>query len=197
MTKQKNYKKTLVACYLGFVTQAISANFAPLLFLTFKNTYGITLDKISMIPMVFYLTQLLVDLAATKFADKIGYRTCVVASQVLSAVGLVLMAILPEILPVPFIGILISVVLYAIGSGLVEVLVSPIVEACPRMLINNPEYAASQEAVSCSRQPYSSHRWSAGSRGAELSSPVRDAWLRLSSESRLPVLPLQVAGQSP
>ncbi len=131
MTKQKNYKKTLIACYLGFVTQAISANFAPLLFLTFKSTYGITLEKIAMIPMVFYLTQLLVDLAATKFADKIGYRTCVTASQVLSAVGLVLMAILPDILPVPFVGILISVILYSIGSGLIEVLVSPIVEACP------------------------------------------------------------------
>ena len=131
MTKQKNYKKTLIACYLGFVTQAISANFTPLLFLTFKSTYGITLEKIAMIPLVFYLTQLLIDLAATKYADKIGYRTCVVASQVLSSVGLVLMAILPEILPIPFIGILISVVLYAIGSGLIEVLVSPIVEACP------------------------------------------------------------------
>ncbi len=131
MTEQKNYKKTLMACYLGFVTQAISANFAPLLFLTFKSTYGITLEKIAMIPLVFYLTQLLIDLAATKFADKIGYRTCVVASQVLSAVGLVLMAFLPEILSVPFFGILISVVLYAVGSGLIEVLVSPIVEACP------------------------------------------------------------------
>lgn len=131
MTKQKNYKKTLIACYLGFVTQAISANFAPLLFLTFRDTYGITLEKIAMIPLVFYLTQLIVDLVATKFADKIGYRTCVVASQVLSAVGLVLMAILPEIFSVPFIGIVISVVLYAIGSGLIEVLVSPIVEACP------------------------------------------------------------------
>ncbi len=131
MTKQKNYKKTLIACYLGFVTQAISANFTPLLFLTFKSTYGITLEKIAMIPLVFYLTQLFIDLVATKYADKIGYRTCVVASQVLSAVGLVLMAILPEVLPVPFIGILISVVLFAIGSGLIEVLVSPIVEACP------------------------------------------------------------------
>ena len=131
MTKQKNYKKTLIACYLGFVTQAITANFTPLLFLTYKSTYGITLEKIAMIPLVFYLTQLLIDLAATKYADKIGYRTCVVASQVLSAVGLVLMAILPEILPIPFVGILISVVLYAIGSGLVEVLLSPIVEACP------------------------------------------------------------------
>jgi len=131
MTKQKNYKKTLIACYLGFVTQSISANFTPLLFLTFKDAYGISLEKIALIPMVFYLTQLLIDLAATKYADKIGYRICVAASQVLSAVGLVLMAILPELLPVPFIGILIAVVLYAMGSGLIEVLVSPIVEACP------------------------------------------------------------------
>ena len=131
MVQQKNYKKTLMACYLGYVTQAISANFTPLLFLTFKSTYGITLEKIAMIPLAFYLTQLLIDLVATKYADKIGYRTCVVASQVSSAVGLVLMAILPEVLPVPFIGILISVVLYAMGSGLIEVLVSPIVEACP------------------------------------------------------------------
>ncbi len=131
MLKQKNYKKTLIACYLGFVTQAISANFAPLLFLTFKDAYGLTLDKVALIPSVFYLTQLIVDFAATKFADKIGYRICVVASQVLSAVGLVLLTFLPELLPNPFVGILISVVLYAIGSGLIEVLVSPIVEACP------------------------------------------------------------------
>ncbi len=131
MAKQKNYKKTLIACYLGFVTQAISANFTPLLFLTFKETYGITLEKIALIPFVFYFTQLLVDFAATEFADKIGYRTCVVASQMLSATGLALMAILPEMLSTPFIGILISVVLYATGSGLIEVLVSPIVEACP------------------------------------------------------------------
>lgn len=131
MTKQKNYKKTLIACYLGFVTQAIASNFTPLLFLTFKDAYGISLEKIALIPFVFYFTQLLTDLAATKFADKIGYRACVVTSQVVSAVGLILMAILPEVFPIPFIGILISVVLYAIGSGLVEVLVSPIVEACP------------------------------------------------------------------
>jgi len=131
MTTKKNYNKTRTACYLGFVTQAISANFAPLLFLTFKSTYGITLEKIAMIPMVFYLTQLLVDLAATKFADKIGYRACIVASQLLSSIGLVSMAFLPDLMSAPFAGILVSVVLYAIGSGLIEVLVSPIIEACP------------------------------------------------------------------
>ncbi len=131
MNENRKYQKTLTACYLGFITQAIAANFAPLLFLTFQSTYGISLEKIALIPAVFYLTQLLVDLGATKFADKIGYRICVVASQALSAAGLVLLAVLPGILPVPFSGILIAVVFYAIGSGLVEVLVSPIVEACP------------------------------------------------------------------
>lgn len=131
MPKQNNYQKTLMACYLGFVTQAISANYAPLLFLTFRGTYGISLEKIAMIPMVFYLAQLFVDLAATRFADRIGYRRCVVASQVLSAAGLAALAFLPDLLPNPFAGILMAVVLYAVGSGLIEVLVSPIVEACP------------------------------------------------------------------
>ena len=131
MTKTKNYKKTLIACYLGFITQAITANYTPLLFLTFKGIYGLSFEMIALIPMVFYLTQLLVDLVATRFADVIGYRICVVVSQIVSAAGLILMAFLPEVLPSPFVGIIISVVLYAIGSGLVEVLLSPIVEACP------------------------------------------------------------------
>lgn len=129
--QNKNYGKTLIACYLGFVTQAITANYTPLLFLTFKGVYELTLEKIALIPFTFYLTQLLIDLAASEYADKIGYRTCVVVSQLISAAGLIAMLILPELLPSPFIGILISVVLYAIGSGLIEVLVSPIVEACP------------------------------------------------------------------
>lgn len=131
MARTPNYKKTLTACYLGFVTQAIAANFAPLLFLTFQRDYGIPLGQIALIPVVFYLTQLLIDLGAARFADRIGYRACVVASQGVSAAGLVLLAVLPEVLPVPFWGILLAVVLYAVGSGLVEVLVSPIVEACP------------------------------------------------------------------
>lgn len=129
--QEKNYNKTLIACYLGFVTQAITANFAPLLFLTFKDIYRVSLEQIALIPFTFYLTQLFVDLAATKYADKIGYRTCVVVSQVISALGLALMIVLPDLLSSPFTGIIISVVLYAVGSGLIEVLVSPVVEACP------------------------------------------------------------------
>lgn len=126
-----NYGKTLIACYLGFVTQAIAANFAPLLFLTFHNNYNIPLGKIALISSVFFITQLIVDVLCAKFADKIGYRRCVVGSQFSSAVGLIGLAFMPEILPDPFMGIIISTVIYAIGSGLTEVLVSPIVEACP------------------------------------------------------------------
>lgn len=128
---KKNYKKTLIACYLGLVTQAIAANFAPLLFLKFHNDYGISLGKIALIPTMFFLTQLTVDLLCAKFVDRIGYRKCVVASEVASAAGLIGLAFLPELLPEPFIGIIFSVIVYAIGSGLIEVLGSPIVEACP------------------------------------------------------------------
>ena len=126
-----NYRRTLIACYLGFITQAISANFAPLLFLTFMREFDIPLEQLTLVPTLFFFTQLLVDLASAKFVDKIGYRTCVVASEVVSALGLVGLAVLPGLLPNPFSGILISVIVYAIGSGLIEVLVSPIVEACP------------------------------------------------------------------
>lgn len=126
-----NYKKTKTACYLGFITQAIAANFAPLLFLKYHRDYGISLGNIALISTVFFFTQLLVDLFCAKFVDKIGYRISIVASEVLSAAGLIALAFLPDLLPNAFVGILISVTVYAIGSGLIEVLVSPIVEACP------------------------------------------------------------------
>ncbi len=128
---KKNYRKTLLACYLGFITQAITANFAPLIFLTFHKTYGISLGRIALIPTAFFFTQLLVDLFCAKYVDRIGYRRSVVASEIFSALGLIGLAVLPELLGRPYVGILLSVIVYALGSGLIEVLVSPIVEACP------------------------------------------------------------------
>ncbi len=127
----KNYKKTKIACYLGFITQAITANFAPLLFLKFHNDYGISLGNIALISTFFFFTQLLVDLFCAKYVDRIGYRVSIVTSEVCAALGLAGLAFLPELLPSPFVGIIISVIIYAIGSGLIEVLCSPIVEACP------------------------------------------------------------------
>ena len=113
-----NYRKTLISCYLGFITQAIAANFAPLLFLTFHNGYGIPFGKIALISSVFFVTQLIIDVLCARFADKIGYRKCVIGSQVFSALGLIGLAFLPELLPNPFSGIIISTVIYAMGSGL-------------------------------------------------------------------------------
>ena len=131
MTGTKNYNKTLIACYLGFITQAITANFTPLLFLMFNKNYAVPLGKIALIPAVFFITQLVVDIICAQVVDKIGYRKCIVTSCLCSAAGLVLLAFLPELFADPFTGIIISVVVYAIGSGLIEVLGSPIVEACP------------------------------------------------------------------
>lgn len=131
MTARKDYRKTLRACYRGYVTQAICANFLPLLFLTFQKDYGIPLEKIALLPAAFYLTQLVVDLAAARFADRLGYRAGMVLAHGTAAAGLALLALLPDLLPHAFGGILAAVVVYAVGSGLIEVLVSPIVEACP------------------------------------------------------------------
>lgn len=128
---QKNYRKTLTACYLAFITQAICANFAPLLFLRFHTNYGISLGLIALIPTAFFLTQLLVDVFCAKFVDAIGYRRSIVISEIASGLGLAGLAIIPDLFRDPFIGVLICVVIYAIGSGLIEVLASPIVEACP------------------------------------------------------------------
>jgi len=128
---QKNYKKTLLACYLGFITQAITANFAPLLFLMFHENYQISLGQIALIPTAFFLTQLIVDAICARYVDKIGYRRAIIASQVASGLGLMGLAFLPDLFADPFVGVIICVIIYAIGSGLIEVLCSPIVEACP------------------------------------------------------------------
>lgn len=131
MRLKENYNQTINACYLGYITQAIVNNFAPLLFLTFQRSYGIPLDKIALLVSVNFAVQLVVDLLAAKYVDKIGYRTCVVAAHVFCALGLVGLGIFPGIVPDPYAGLLMAIVLYAIGGGLIEVLVSPIVEACP------------------------------------------------------------------
>ncbi len=131
MSIRTNFRHTIAACYIGYITQAIINNFLPLLFITFNSTYNISLEKIGLLVSVNFFTQLLVDMIAAKAADKIGYRVLVVAAHVFAVIGLVSLSFLPDLLPDPYIGICFSVILYAIGGGLTEVLISPIVEACP------------------------------------------------------------------
>ncbi|HIW74229.1 MAG TPA: MFS transporter [Firmicutes bacterium] len=126
-----NYQKTMAGCFVGYITQAIVNNFAPLLFLTFQSSYGIPLTQITMLVTFNFGIQLVVDLLAARFVDRIGYRPSIVAAHLFTASGLVCMTFLPELLPDPFVGLLLSVTLYAVGGGLIEVLISPIMEACP------------------------------------------------------------------
>lgn len=128
---KNQYNKTMIACFVGYIVQAIVNNFTPLLFLFFQKSYHIPISQITLLVTFNFGVQLLVDLLSVRFVDKIGYRISMIMAHVLAATGLFLLTILPEILPVPFIGILIAVMIYAIGGGLLEVLVSPVVEACP------------------------------------------------------------------
>jgi len=125
------YDRTIMACFVGYIVQAIVNNFLPLLFLVFQRNYNIPLAQITLLVTFNFGIQLLVDLLSAGFVDKIGYRVSMVAAHVLSAAGLILLTVLPDILPLPFMGILIAVMVYAVGGGLLEVLVSPVVEACP------------------------------------------------------------------
>ena len=127
---RKSYNHTIYASYLGYITQAIVNNFAPLLFLTFIDEFHLTMEKITLITTVNFAVQLAVDAISARVVDRIGYRPCIVAAHVFSAAGLVGLAVLPSVMP-PFAGIMLAVVLYAIGGGIIEVLISPIVEACP------------------------------------------------------------------
>lgn len=128
---KNQYNKTVTACFVGSIVQAVVNNFVPLLFLTFQRNYHIPLSQITLLVTFNFGIQLLVDLLSVGFVDRIGYRVSMVMAHVLSAAGLVLLTILPEVLASPFAGILIAVFVYAIGGGLLEVLVSPVVEACP------------------------------------------------------------------
>ena len=128
---QNKYNRTMYACFVGYIVQAIVNNFVPLLFLTFHTSYGIPLSKITLLVTINFLLQLCVDALSVVVVDRVGYRPMAVLAHVFSAAGLILLTVLPEVLGDPFVGLLIAMAVYALGGGLLEVLISPIVEACP------------------------------------------------------------------
>ena len=129
--QSQNYQRTMTACFIAYMVQAVVNNFVPLLFVTFQQTYDIPMAKITLLITLNFLIQLVIDLLSAGFVDKIGYRASVMLAHICAAAGFVLLTILPEMLSNPFVGILIAVMIYAVGGGLIEVLISPIVEACP------------------------------------------------------------------
>lgn len=131
MSMKQDYRKTIYACFIGYIVQAIINNFVPLLFLTFQGSYGIPLSKITLLVTFNFGLQLVIDLVSVTFVDRIGYRVSMVIAHIFAATGILLLTRLPELTGDPFTGLLIAVTVYAIGGGLLEVLVSPVVEACP------------------------------------------------------------------
>jgi len=128
---KKKYKSTMYACFIGYIVQAIVNNFVPLLFVTFQNSYQIPLSKITLLITINFLIQLIIDLVSAGFIDRLGYRFSVILAHICSAVGLIALTILPNVFADPYTGILVAVAVYAVGGGLIEVLISPIIEACP------------------------------------------------------------------
>lgn len=125
------YKHTLRACYLGYVTQAIVINILPIFFIIIQDKYGISFEKLGRLVLINFVTQIAVDVLAVRYADRIGFRVIALAAHIISAFGLICLGILPNILPSPYMGLEISVVIYAIGGGLIEIVISPIVDSLP------------------------------------------------------------------
>lgn len=128
---KNNYKMTMYACFIGYIVQAVVNNFVPLLFVTFQTEYHIPLTQITLLITVNFVIQLVVDLLSAGFVDKIGYRASAIIAHACAGTGIFLLTILPELFSNPFYGILLAVMVYAIGGGLIEVLISPVLEACP------------------------------------------------------------------
>jgi fucose permease len=128
---QYTYRHTLHACYLGFITQAIVNNLAPLLFIIFQTEYNLSFEMIGRLILINFGTQIIVDYLAARFIDKIGHRKAVVTAHGFSTLGLFSLGVLPKLLPTPYLGLVTSVIIYAIGGGIIEVLISPIVESLP------------------------------------------------------------------
>lgn len=129
--KNSKYKSTIYACFIGYIVQSIVCNFAPLLFVGWSGEFGISMAELTSIVTVTFFTQIAVDLIAAKYAEKIGYKKCLVLAHFCSGAGFILLGTLPYIFENAYISILISVIIYSVGSGLLEVLVSPVVESCP------------------------------------------------------------------
>lgn len=127
---QPKYNATRVACYIGYIVQAIINNFLPILFIALQDVYGLGYEKLARLVVFNFVTQMVTDIITPKIVGKIGYKNTVIMCHFSAAAGLVLLGVLPKLIS-PYIGIIISIIIYAFGSGLIEVIVSPIIEMLP------------------------------------------------------------------
>lgn len=129
--KSLNYKHTITACFIAYVVQAIVCNFAPLLFVSWEQEFNISIAQLTVVVTLTFFTQIAVDLLSAKYAERVGYKRSLIISHLCACTGFMLLGILPYVMKNTFAGIIISVIIYSVGSGILEVLISPVVEACP------------------------------------------------------------------
>ena len=153
MSETVSYKSTRMACYRGYIVQGIVNNISPLFFVIFQREFGISYAMISSLILFNFVTQILVDLLCVRFVDRIGYRAAAVLAHICGTLGLVLLGLLPRVLPAPFAGLAVATIISAIGGGMIEVIISPIVDSLPadakdaRMSLLHSFYCWGQVAV--------------------------------------------------
>ena len=131
MEKTQNFKSTVFACYRGYITQGIVNNLSPLFFVLFQNKFGISYSLISALILCNFVTQVITDVLSVKYVDRIGYRKSAVIAHALAFLGLVMQGTLPNVLPAPYVGLVLATIVNGVGGGLIEVIISPIVDSCP------------------------------------------------------------------
>lgn len=131
MEKTQNFKSTVFACYRGYITQGIVNNLSPLFFVLFQNKFGISYSLISALILCNFVTQVITDTLSVKYVDRIGYRKSAVIAHALAFLGLVMQGTLPNVLPAPYVGLVLATIVNGVGGGLIEVIISPIVDSCP------------------------------------------------------------------
>ena len=131
MEKTQNFKSTVFACYRGYITQGIVNNLSPLFFVLFQNKFGISYSLISALILCNFVTQVITDMLSVKYVDRIGYRKSAVIAHALAFLGLVMQGTLPNMLPAPYVGLVLATIVNGVGGGLIEVIISPIVDSCP------------------------------------------------------------------
>lgn len=129
--KQLTYKHTTLACYIGYITQAIGINFMPILFTIFKEEFSLSYSELGSLVVINFVTQILTDIFSTKYVDRLGFRRTSIPCQLLCFLGLMLLCILPSVMANSFLALAIATIVYAVGGGMVEVIISPIIDSMP------------------------------------------------------------------
>ena len=124
------YTQTKLASYIGYIVQAIINNFLPILFIAFQDVYALSYEKLARLIVFNFVTQMITDLITPKIVNVIGYKKASVLAHFCASLGLVMLSVLPSLMS-PYLAIIISIIVYAFGSGLIEVIISPIIENLP------------------------------------------------------------------